>query len=204
MFRLSVADLDSPSYFVAVAAADFGLLQAGRPRCRADAGVRREDRAGAAARRCVAFLRRPGLCGDPRISGLEGRQAPVRAVAIFLLVLGRSCRPRCQARRSRRAQRPAHFLVHGIAGTRPAAPVGRIGAERGAGRYRRSCRRRRPRPAASWAMPVSRPSGKILPTAIGATACGSRLARRPASPKSISICAAATARRAHAGIILPR
>ena len=92
MFRLSVADLDSPSYFVAVAAAELGFFK----REGIDVELMREFGARTGPERlrdgALHFFGGPAYAATRAFPGLEGRQAVVRAVAIFLLVLGRSRR----------------------------------------------------------------------------------------------------------------
>ena len=95
MFRLMVADVDSPSYFVATAAADLGFFK--------EEGVDIEFELVYGAKSGPERLRDgtvhfwwSGLRSDPGVPGLEGCQTSVFTLPIFILVHGRSRRSRCQ------------------------------------------------------------------------------------------------------------
>ena len=94
MFRLMVADFDSPSYFVAVAAVELGFFKHEGIDIELERTYGAHNGVRTPARRYAAFLWRTGLRRDPSLPGLEGRQTSVRAFAIFVLVPGRSRRPR--------------------------------------------------------------------------------------------------------------
>ena len=101
--KIAIPDLISNSYFPVIAAVGTGLLQAGRPRCRARArGSGRERACGSQGRQprvsrlFVASCRR-------RVSGVAWREASLRAVAGHVLVSGHALGPQRRPRRPQRA-----------------------------------------------------------------------------------------------------
>ena len=93
MFRLVVADLDSPSYFVATAAVELGFFKEEG----IDIEVERAYGALNGPERLrsgeVHFLGGPAYMATRAFPELERRKVAVRAGAIFLLVSGGARRP---------------------------------------------------------------------------------------------------------------
>ncbi len=124
MFRLAVADLDSPSYFVAIAAVELGFFK--------EEGVDIELEHSYGARNgperlrdgSLHFFGGPAYAATRAFPAWQGAKSALRAGATFLLVPRRARRSRRQARRSRRAQGFADFLVDAISGAGAAPPFG--------------------------------------------------------------------------------
>src|ERR1700716_1962875 len=123
MFRIWVPDLDSPSYFVAIAAVELGFFK--------QEGIDIEfiynTLEGPELMRDgkLDFIGGARLRGHPDVSRLERGQALVRPVAVFLLVHGRALDARCQTWRSPGHQRTPDFRRPGLAGNVAALHVGR-------------------------------------------------------------------------------
>ena len=201
MFRLAVADLDSPSYFVATAAVELASSRTKESTSSLSSPMARStDRNGCAAARCISWAVRPIWRHAPfRAGGARVCCAPWRNIPTGFW----RCAPTLTSSVATcRAEGFADFLVDGVSGARVAPPFGGC-------RHRSGARRARivPPPRRRWAFhgPRRRRGHRDnLADAFWGNGMRVALGENAASPSSTSICAAAMGRRALAGITSPR
>ena len=196
MYRLSVADVDSPSYFVATAAVELGFFKQERPRRRISVRVRRQNGPERLRDGTLDFFGGPAYAATRAFPAWQGakllcalsRNIPTgswRCAPISTSSAAMSTRSRALTFHRRRPF-PKWVFATSWPNRESTSNATMSGS---------SPPRSRTRTEAQGAETVSTPSSRVLPTPIGVTACASRSARVSASPRPISIFAAATVRR---------
>ena len=201
MFRLMVADFDSPSYFVAIAAVELGFFKR--------EGIDVELECTYGAHNGANRLRDGTLhfFGGPAYSAAT--VFPAWKGAKLLCALSQYSYWSLAIRADLDVKRGDLGALRGLRiSTSMAAPVlglRHLLVESGIALNETTsglCRLRLQEMDVGWGMPASMPLSRALPTLIGVMPCGSRLARSSASPNSTLTFVVATVRPELAGTTL--
>ena len=199
MYRLVVADLDSPSYFVATAAVELGFFREEG----IDAEVERAYGALNGPERLrngeFHFLGGPAYMATRAFPGWNGAKL-LCALAQYSYGFWRCAPTSISSAATSMRLRACVFRRPRLSPKSGCVTCSSNQASIWNGIRFRSCRCRAPRTSTSSIASASMRSPRTLRMRTGAMGCGSRSGKNSASPRCISICAAATARRTRVSI----
>ena len=203
MFRLSVADLDSPSYFVAVAAAELGFFKEEG----IDVELIREFGARTGPERLrdgtLHFFGGPAYAATRAFPGWKGVKllCALSQYSYWFLAVRADLDVKRGDLGALKGIRISSSMESPVLGLRHLLAESGLNVEGGDAQIV-------PAPPTPGRRFMGHAGVEAIRQNLAdgywGTACGSRLARRPALQNSTSICAAATVRRVRADIILPR